>query len=132
MRWTLGSRSAGVALGLVLAVTLAGCGGSDDDLTEPGGGPGGEPVGVGVAVDDGLTGSVTLTGFLLDDGQVRLCDAIMESYPPQCGGASVSVEGVDVAALEGATVEGEVAWLEQATVTGQLEDGVLRDAEVTG
>jgi hypothetical protein len=127
MRATTHDRLAGGAFALVTVLTLAGCGGLDDPATAPD-----EPVSVAIAVDDELTGSVTLTGFLLDDGQVRLCDAIMESYPPQCGGASVVVEGVDVTALDPATVEGDVAWVEQASVSGQLEDGVLRDAEVTG
>jgi hypothetical protein len=119
---------AGVLLGLVLALSLAACGGTDETPAASDG----EPVALADAVENGLSGTVTLTGFLLDDGRVRLCDTVLESYPPQCGGANVTVEGVDVATLEGATVEGEVAWVDEVTLTGQLEDGVLRDAEVSG
>lgn len=118
-----------IALGAAL---LAACGG--DDAPEPA--DTAAPTTSGMPADGGLTvaealatdaeGPLTVRGFLLDDGTtVRLCDAVLESYPPQCGGDSVEVEGVAVAELEGATTEGEISWVEQASLTGELTDGVL-------
>ena len=39
---------------------------------------------------------MTVTGFLLasENEPVRLCSALAESYPPQCGVASITVEGL--------------------------------------
>lgn len=124
-----------VCLLLLASVTLTACNGGsgdagntdtgrDDDTTL------GAPADGGLTVPEALetdaTGPLTVQGFLIDDGSaVRLCQVSMESYPPQCGGASLEVEGVDVAILEGATTEGEVAWVDQVTLTGELEDGTL-------
>jgi hypothetical protein len=41
---------------------------------------------------DGTT--VTVDGFfLISDGTARLCEMVLESYPPQCGGATLRVLG---------------------------------------
>jgi hypothetical protein len=38
--------------------------------------------------------AVRVKGFLLAvDGVTRLCSIVMESYPPQCGGGTVTLEG---------------------------------------
>lgn len=98
--------------------------GPDDDTTV--GAPADGGLSVPEAVETDATGPLTIQGFLIDDGgSVRLCQAAMESYPPQCGGASLEVEGVEVAMFEGATTEGDVTWVEQATLTGELHDGTL-------
>ena len=78
-----------IALGAAL---LAGCGG--DDVPEPAdiSTGTGAPTTSGMPADGGLTvaealatdagGPLTVRGFLLDDGTtVRLCDAVLESYP---------------------------------------------------
>jgi hypothetical protein len=40
-------------------------------------------------------------GYLIErDGELRLCDAILESSPPQCGEPSLRVEGEPAAASE--------------------------------
>ena len=66
------------------------------------------------------------SGFLVDTGgAVRLCDALAESYPPQCGGDSVLVEG-ELPAVEWSEAQG-VRWTDaQVTLRGDVEDGVLR------
>lgn len=108
---------------LALAVGCASSGGSDD-------GAPGEPVTVEEALASG-DGAAAVRGFLIDEqGQVRLCDAVMESYPPQCGGASLQVTGVDVASLDGATTEGEISWVDQVVVTGTLTGDTLDADEV--
>ena len=34
---------------------------------------------------------------------IRLCSALLESDPPQCGGSSLVVEGLDLSTVEGLT-----------------------------
>lgn len=134
-----GTRRGGAALALVLtaAVALSACGDAGtggDGGTDPagGGGAAGAPApGGGLTVSEALAsdldGPLTVTGLLLDDGDsTRLCETVLESYPPQCGEPSLLVEGVTVADLDGAQQEGDRAWVDQASLTGEVEDGVLR------
>lgn len=112
-------RSPLVLLLLVASLALTACLGDD----------------AGSILDDPVTpeqalerpdGLVAVRGFLIDDGGgARICGAIAESYPPQCGGASLPVRGVTVANLEGATVEGTVSWVELAVVEGSLRSGAI-------
>jgi hypothetical protein len=50
-------------------------------------------------------------GYLIErDGELRLCDAILESSPPQCGEPSLRVEGsAPAASEEPVSLLGEVA-----------------------
>ena len=104
---------------ILLALALTACLGDDagsilDDPVTP------EEA---LARDDGL---VAVRGFLIDEGTgARICSAVMESYPPQCGGPSLSVTNVDVASLEGATTEDRVSWVDLAVVEGELTGGVI-------
>lgn len=110
----------------LLAVLAVGCASGDGS----GDGAPGEPVTVEDALASG-DGEATVRGFLIDEqGQVRLCDAVLESYPPQCGGASLHVTGVDVASLDGATTEGETSWVDQVVVSGTLTGDTLAAAGV--
>ena len=58
---------------------------------------------------------------MLITDQARLCSLVLESYPPQCGGAAVNLTGgfpADVlAALESTTEPGQATW-GWADVTG--------------
>jgi hypothetical protein len=58
--------------------------------------------------------------------EVRLCSALAESFPPQCGGPSLPVQGLDLETVEGLAREGVVAWAESASVLGTVEDGILK------
>jgi hypothetical protein len=54
----------------------------------------------GLTIDEALasdvTGIVAVRGYLFDDGTgLRLCSVLAESFPPQCGGAMLTVEGFD-------------------------------------
>jgi hypothetical protein len=114
----------------LIATLLAACGDDDSDgnVVEP------------VGVSDALTteGEVVVTGYLfeLDGGTVVLAEAIAESFPPQPGGASVTVTGLDLGTLdlEEAPDGSELAttrWTaEQITLTGSIVAGVLNDAEL--
>jgi hypothetical protein len=98
----------------------AGCGGSVD---EPPAGP--------LSVDEALTSTsgstVTVFGALFaSPGQpLRLCSAIAESYPPQCGGASLAVQGLDLGTVPHLQIAGDVSWAESAVLTGIVDNRVL-------
>lgn len=133
-----------VALAAAVVLAVAGCAEAPgDDAAAPsptspsGGAAQGAPapdggLTVGQALSSGLDGPLTVRGFLIDDGgQVRLCDLVLESYPPQCGDPSVAVQGVDVAALDGVQQAGEVRWVDQVSLTGELADGILVVSDTT-
>jgi hypothetical protein len=120
---------------LCLAALLAAC--SDSSASPQPSAPAAEPVlviadgpisGPGMSVAEALGHQatddlVTVTGalFVDADGTVRLCDAIAESFPPQCGGARIVVEGLDLAAVAGLQTEGDVSWAEGVTLFGSVE-----------
>jgi hypothetical protein len=72
-------------------------------------------------------------GFILaPEGQpVQLCSAMLESYPPQCGGSSLVVEGLDLESVEDLTSTedpslAQVTWSEtEVSVLGDIENGVI-------
>jgi hypothetical protein len=115
---------------LVLVVALAGCASPVPSSST-------EPVlvitdgaveGPGLSVADALGHQatddiVTVSGalFIAADRTVLLCDAIAESFPPQCGGERIRVEGLDLAAIPGLQTEGEVSWAEGVTLVGSVE-----------
>jgi hypothetical protein len=73
--------------------------------------------------------SARVRGFLLccEDEPARLCTELLESMPPQCGGASLIVEGLDVASLTGIARSEDCSWsVEPVELEGIVEDGVLR------
>jgi len=121
---------------LVLIALVAGCTGQggSDDTPSPGEAPilviadGGPGDGPGLSVADALTHGptddlVTVTGalFVDADGTVRLCDAIAESFPPQCGGDRIVVTGLDLADVPDLQEENGVSWAESATLFGSVE-----------
>jgi hypothetical protein len=71
-------------------------------------------------------GSEERRGFLVDTGDdVRLCDALAESFPPQCGGESFRVEG-ELPDVRWSEAQG-VRWTdEQIVLRGEIDDGVIR------
>jgi hypothetical protein len=104
---------------VLVVLVLTGCGGDEGPLTPD------------QARD--ASGEVTVEGALiaLEGEPVRLCSAILESYPPQCGEPSIEVRGLDLDSLGlSETRPGEdVAagrWSDKPiTVTGSIENGVL-------
>ena len=76
-----------------------------------------------LAALDGQT--VTVTGYLLiSDDRAQLCGVLLESYPPQCGAATVQVLGevpdAVIAGLDTTTGDVAKAWWGTVTVTGVL------------
>ena len=65
--------------------------------------------------------SVSGALFVEADGTVRLCDAIAESFPPQCGGERIEVEGLDLDGVENLEAANGVQWAEAVTLLGSVE-----------
>jgi hypothetical protein len=93
---------------LLSVLVLAGCGGDNDEpparsTPAPSAGapiPGGG-LSVQQAIDSDVDGPLMVRGYLIErDGELRLCEAILESSPPQCGEPSLRVEGTAPAASE--------------------------------
>lgn len=133
---------------LVLMLVLAACGspaapaspGPDDPV---GGGDGGAPTGVdgtltisdaaadtlAVPVTDALAAApdapVRVRGALFVDavGRVLLCEAIAESFPPQCGGRRLAVSGLDLSSVPGLQEANGVRWAESVELIGTVGEG---------
>ena len=79
-----------------------------------------------ISVADALQrpdGQVVVAGalFVDPDGTLRLCDAIAESSPPQCGGDRITVEGLDLASVAGLEEANGVRWAESVQVFGSVD-----------
>ena len=97
----------------------------------------GEAVTGGMVADGGLTvsealineaeGVIGVQGFLFDDGSGPvLCEVLAESFPPQCGGASLGVSGHEEAVGVPIIAEQGVTWTDQPLVLfGEIVDGTL-------
>ena len=84
--------------------------------------------GPGISVTDALDflggQSVLVNGALFVDaeGDVLLCEAIAESFPPQCGGARLAVEGLDPGGQQLEEANG-VRWAESVQLFGRVVAG---------
>lgn len=87
------------ATAAALAIVLVACGSAASPSNAP---APSAPVDPGPAIDtDALMASaaardgqpVHVTGFVLITDRARLCSVVLESYPPQCGGAAVNLTG---------------------------------------
>jgi hypothetical protein len=72
-------------------------------------------------------GPVRVRGILIADGvAVRLCSAILESYPPQCGRPWLVVRGLDVVGDSNMEQVDGVAWTSRnVTLVGRVDKGIL-------
>lgn len=122
-----------------VALTASGCGGAtgepsaDGELPSDGADADGAAGGTTMRVhtvseamaEDVEKGSIHIAGLLIDDGSGwRLCEMVLESYPPQCGGASLAVDGLDPAGLP-LEEDGGVRWQSDATVVGEVVGDTL-------
>jgi hypothetical protein len=63
-----------------------------------------------------------VAGYVIEtDGELQLCSAILESFPPQCGEPSLAIAGDVDEDLVG----------ERVSLIGDVEDGVLTISETT-
>jgi hypothetical protein len=119
---------------VLAAAFLAGCGGESADdsgsgSTQPpiagiGAGPG---ISIEQAIASNLDGPLLVSGNVLAEGdEIRFCSALAESFPPQCGGPSLRVEGLKLEEVDGLVTEGDVSWTDRPIqLLGIVEDGVL-------
>lgn len=108
-------------------LALAGCGSDENSQADPAPPPSagaaipGGGLSVQEALDSKLAGPVLVHGYLIErDGELRLCELILESYPPQCGEPSLRVEGPTPAASE-----------ERVSLLGEVEDGTITVSETS-
>ena len=99
-----------VIAALLIAVLPAACGRDDDESA----GTGTTAISIDEALASDSTEPLLVSGNLLAVGdEVKLCYALAESFPPQCGGASLMVDGLDLATVEGLVTEGDVSWTDR-------------------
>ena len=113
-------------LSLVFALLVAACRGGSEQKPVP---VSGMPIqGGGLSVSEALAsdleGPLMVKGHIVArDGEVRFCEALLESLPPQCGGASVRLEGLDLAGLR---EQDGVRWSDDTvSVLGEIVKGTL-------
>jgi hypothetical protein len=116
---------------LSLVLVLAACGGGSEPSSQPPAagvpGPGGGLT-VSQALKTEATGILMVRGAVLarDDGEARLCSALGESYPPQCGGPSLKLEDLRLTEVEGIQTAQGVSWSErEVRLYGTLDGDVL-------
>ena len=122
-----------------MAIAAVACGGNDGGAGPSTSGPStGLGVGPGISVSEALasdlSGPLLVNGYLVIQGgehddpeEIKLCEALAESFPPQCGGASAVVEGFDIKSVEGVVSEGPVSWTETPVqILGEIDGDVLR------
>ena len=108
---------------------------SDDGATVSGGMVADGGLSVSDALTTDATGVIAVQGFLFDDGSGPvLCDALAESFPPQCPGVSIPVSGHEEVIGVPIMTEQGVSWTDQTVVLfGEIVDGTLVvDPTVTG
>jgi hypothetical protein len=121
---------------IALALMVAACG---DDVAEPGKDGTRSGVGPGISVTEAIEGDfvgpVLVNGYLFVDaaGEMTLAEMVLESYPPQPGGATLEVEGLDLSQMELQSEQG-MSWTDDTIqVLGTVEGGKLTvDAPTSG
>ncbi len=137
------------AVVLALLIIVAACGDTTDTTatTDPGGAASGMVVDGGLTVPEAIatdaTGILAVRGNLFFDEQGwRLCEALAESFPPQCGGAALPLGNVDEATIAGLLAPDGIAlsenqgirWTDQQVILfADLVDGTLEvNPQATG
>jgi hypothetical protein len=125
-----------IPLLIVGALAVAACG-SDEDAEPPA--PQQPPAaglgaGPGISIEEAIaldsSEPVLVNGWVYArGGEVRFCDAVAESYPPQCPGVSLLVEGLKLEEVDGLQRASGVAWSERTQLLGVVQDGKLTVGE---
>lgn len=111
-----------------LALTACGSGSSSNTQNTP---PPAAATGPGITIEQALAANTTepllVRGSLVAEGDaIRLCSAILESHPPQCGKPSLVVRGLDLKSLDGLTTADDVTWSDgEVKLLGSVADGTL-------
>jgi hypothetical protein len=59
--------------------------------------------------------------FVEGNGRMLLCEAIAESFPPQCGGRRLEVVGLDLATIAALQSANGVRWAEAVELSGTVD-----------
>ncbi len=113
--------STGSAPSTVPATTGAGAD-ADGILTIASGTAVGPGISIEEAIGNGGDGPLLVNGalFVDPDGRVLLCDAMAESFPPQCGGTRLEVHGLDIATVPEMQEANGARWVEQVQLLGTV------------
>lgn len=89
-------------------------------------GQAGAPLYADTLIDSDMDADVVVVGYvLIDSSSARLCGALAESFPPQCGPRATRIIGIDDLDLEFKEAQG-VRWTEtHVTLWGHYSDGTL-------
>lgn len=72
-----------------------------EDVVPPGTSSATAPIEIGVLLAGEAPAEATVTGYIVwDDDDARLCEVLMESYPPQCGGVSLVIANPEALTVE--------------------------------
>jgi hypothetical protein len=122
---------------ILLALGLAACGSDEDG--EPAALPqppiAGIGAGPGISIEEAIAFEsdepLLVNGNIWAEGdKVYFCDAVLESYPPQCVPASrLEVVGVKLAEVDGLQRVGAIAWTERTQLLGVVADGKITVSE---
>jgi hypothetical protein len=128
-----------LSLLILLALGVAACG-SDEGGQRATPQPQPQPpvagigAGPGISIDEAIAlqspEPVLVNGWIhAEGGVIRFCDAIAESYPPQCPGVSLLVEGLKLEEVDGLQRASGVAWSERTQLLGVVADGKITVSE---
>jgi hypothetical protein len=106
----------------LLAVAVPACGSGTDS-----GASGSSAITVKQALTAKPGEAVLVRGALIVSGGIaRLCYAVLESYPPQCGGPSLVVRELDLNTVGELTNANGVTWSDrEVRLRGTVVDGTL-------
>jgi hypothetical protein len=111
-----------------LALAACGSGSSSEPHTAP---PPAAATGPGITIKQAVAANTNdpllVRGALVAEGStIRLCYAVLESYPPQCGKPALIVRGLDLESLEGLTMANGVTWSDgEVKLLGTVADASL-------
>ena len=85
------------------------------------------PLSISDAVDHHGSDVIAVMGYVvIDTGSARLCASLAESFPPQCGGDSVTITNPDATSQLPLIEEGSTQWSEeQVIVLGRMSGEVF-------
>jgi hypothetical protein len=114
-------RAAAAGLTAAALLVAAACGGAESPASPDG------TFTVEEALRADVEGPIRVRGTVIAAGQdVRLCSAILESHPPQCGQPSLRVRGLDLVGVSNMEQAKGVGWTSrEVTLVGEVENGVL-------
>jgi hypothetical protein len=121
---------------IVLALGVASCG--SDEAGEPAAPRPSDVAGIaagpGISIDEAIAFEsdepLLVNGNIWAEGDnVYFCDAVAESYPPQCAGVRLEVVGIKLAEVDGLQRVGDIAWSERTQLLGVVADGKITVSE---